>query len=150
MKSIFVVVVVAAFALAEPPLSHSYLPPSPTNRNAGYPKGPDGSLPIIPQVVAARALVNGHLNGARSSLHEHGQVRRGQAQGYDGNSGDLFRNTVDVSSTVSYEADERGFKPQISYEDTEDLTRSNGYNGNANTRNIGNGYKSGQDARSGY
>lgn len=48
---------------------------------------------------------------------------------------------------MSYEADERGFKPQISYEDTEDLTRSNGYNGNANTRN---GYKSGQDARSGY
>ncbi|XP_047509477.1 pro-resilin-like isoform X1 [Pieris napi] len=34
--------------------------------------------------------------------------------------------------TVSYKADERGFKPQISYEDTEDLT--SGYDVNAQNR----------------
>ncbi|CAH2268924.1 jg2794 [Pararge aegeria aegeria] len=50
--------------------------------------------------------------------------------------------------TVSYEADERGFKPQVSYQDSEDLTRSGGYDTNASTRSHANGYQSaGHDAR---
>lgn len=45
---------------------------------------------------------------------------------------------------MSYEADERGFKPQISYEDSEDLARS-GYDSNANNArsNHGNGKQDG-------
>lgn len=39
---------------------------------------------------------------------------------------------------MSYEADERGFKPQISYEDSEDLARSGGYDSNANNLRSGN------------
>lgn len=38
-----------------------------------------------------------------------------------------------LPQTVSYEADERGFKPHISYEETEDASaRSGGYDSNAN------------------
>ncbi|KOB78629.1 putative cuticle protein [Operophtera brumata] len=50
--------------------------------------------------------------------------------------------------TVSYEADEGGFKPQISYEDTEDLTRS-GYDSNANNFRSNNGYQ-GNDQNGGH
>lgn len=42
--------------------------------------------------------------------------------------------------TVSYEADEGGFKPQVSYEDSEDLARS-GYDSNANNFRSNNGYQ---------
>ncbi|CAK1549108.1 unnamed protein product [Leptosia nina] len=45
--------------------------------------------------------------------------------------------------TVSYKADERGFKPQISYRETEDL--SGGYDANANSRSHDNGF-SGHDS----
>ncbi|XP_048000080.1 pro-resilin-like [Leguminivora glycinivorella] len=42
--------------------------------------------------------------------------------------------------TVSYEADERGFKPHISYEDTDVSGRAGGYDSNANNaRSFGNG-----------
>lgn len=40
--------------------------------------------------------------------------------------------------TVSYQADERGFKPKISYESTDDPART-GYDGNTNNLS-GNGY----------
>ncbi|XP_063543218.1 pro-resilin-like [Cydia strobilella] len=39
--------------------------------------------------------------------------------------------------TVSYEADERGFKPHISYEDTDASARSGGYDSNANNARSG-------------
>ncbi|XP_063630412.1 pro-resilin-like [Cydia splendana] len=39
--------------------------------------------------------------------------------------------------TVSYEADEHGFKPHISYEDTDASARSGGYDSNANNARSG-------------
>lgn len=50
-----------------------------------------------------------------------------------------LKHYTNFFQTVSYEADERGFKPQISYENSEDLARSSGYDSNANNvRNGGN------------
>nr|XP_026484201.1 pro-resilin-like [Vanessa tameamea] len=190
MMSIYIVVAVAAFVAAEPPLSKSYLPPSPANRNNGYPQGPAG-FTGAPQVIAARSRDQGFGHGgnavARSSLHDQSaQARLTHSQGYDENAPAFARNTIDVNSepanynfgymvsdfnegtdfghheerleeraqgqyhvvlpdgrkqTVNYEADEHGFKPQVSYQDTEDLTRSNGYD--LNTRSHGNGFNSG-------
>ncbi|CAH2098651.1 unnamed protein product [Euphydryas editha] len=209
MKSI-ILVAVAALVVAEPPLSKSYLPPSPLNRNNNYPQGPAGfagatqgtvAFTGTPQVIAARTLgQNGHRgNGfARSGHYDQGaQARFNQPQGYDENSSAFARNAIDINSepanynfgymvsdinegtdfghheerleeraqgqyhvvlpdgrkqTVNYEADERGFKPQISYQESE-LARSNGYDLNANTRYHGNGYKNGGhlgNERSGY
>ncbi|XP_028178272.1 pro-resilin-like isoform X2 [Ostrinia furnacalis] len=146
MKVLVAVSVLVAFVLAEPPPSNSYLPP-PSN---GYPQGPQSSAP---QVVAARALDQGRGSLARSAPHGasaaaafgrssplghagHGAQGRfavNPEQGYDRNASPFGRNALEESSTVSYEADERGFKPHISYEDSEsDLTRSAGYDSNAN------------------
>lgn len=45
----------------------------------------------------------------------------------------LVKEFFFLSQTVSYEADERGFKPHISYEDSDDASaRSGGYDSNAN------------------
>ncbi|XP_004923750.2 uncharacterized protein LOC101740534 isoform X2 [Bombyx mori] len=154
MKFIVVLMVVAAVAFAEPPPSKSYLPPSPLTRNAGYPQGPHG-FGGAPQVVAARTLegqgIHGafghgqaghddheddsiHGNGfARGSHHGHGfgaQGRHADQQGYDHNAAAFGRNAVEVDATVSYQADERGFKPHISYEESEDAR--SGYDANAN------------------
>ncbi|XP_045457408.1 pro-resilin-like [Melitaea cinxia] len=195
-----ILLAVATFVVAEPPLSKSYLPPSFANRNNGYPQGPAGfagapqaNVPFTgaPQVIAARALgQNGHRgNGLTRSGHydQSTQARFNQPQGYDENSSEFARNAIDISSepanynfgymvndynegtdfghheerledraqgqyhvvlpdgrkqTVNYEADERGFKPKISYQES-DLVRSNGYDLNANTRSHGNGYKNG-------
>ncbi|XP_023946134.1 pro-resilin-like [Bicyclus anynana] len=202
MKCIFVVITVAAYAVAELPPSNSYLPPSPSGRNAGYPQGPQPgpSFPGAPQVIAARNIEQGLGNGySRSSSHDHsaqGRLSASGSQGYDDNSAAYARNAIDANAepanynfgymvndfnegtdfghheerleekaqgqyhvvlpdgrkqTVNYEADERGFKPQVSYEDSEDLTHSEGYDGNANTRNHGNGYQSnGHDDARGY
>ncbi|XP_045781213.1 pro-resilin-like [Maniola jurtina] len=49
------------------------------------------------------------------------------------------------TQTVSYEADERGFKPQVSYQDSEQLARSGGYD--ADTRSH---HTSGRDDIRGY
>ncbi|XP_050357841.1 pro-resilin-like [Nymphalis io] len=193
MMSIFFVVAVAAFVAAEPPLSKSYLPPSPANRNNGYPQGPQpAGFTGVPEVIAARSRDQGFGrsgNGfVKSSLHDQSaHARLTHSQGYDENS-PFARNAIDAKSepanynfgymvsdfnegtdfghheerleeraqgqyhvvlpdgrkqTVSYEADERGFKPQVSYQDTEDLARSNGYDSNANSRNHGNGFNNG-------
>ena len=48
------------------------------------------------------------------------------------NSWSTYNNFLSNFQTVSYEADERGFKPQISYEDSADLAHSGGYDNNAN------------------
>ncbi|XP_075987762.1 uncharacterized protein LOC142984208 [Anticarsia gemmatalis] len=80
-------------------------------------------------------MVNDYQEGTDFGHHEERQEERAQGEYHvvlpDGR-----------KQTVSYEADERGFKPQISYEDTEDLARS-GYDSNANnfrSGNHGNGY----------
>ncbi|XP_061725304.1 pro-resilin-like isoform X2 [Cydia pomonella] len=155
MKTIIATAVLVAITLAEPPPSNSYLPPA-AGRSGGYPSGgPQGS-----GVIAARSGLDhgldhhdhGHAaqgNGfARSGLnglsgghgsHGHGQQARfGQEQqGYDHNAAAFGRNALEESATVSYEADERGFKPHISYEDTDASARSGGYDSNANNARSG-------------
>ncbi|XP_050555862.1 pro-resilin-like isoform X1 [Spodoptera frugiperda] len=80
-------------------------------------------------------MVNDYQEGTDFGHHEERQDERAQGEYHvvlpDGR-----------KQTVSYEADERGFKPQISYEDSEDLARSGGYDGNANNArsNQANGY----------
>ncbi|XP_063835418.1 pro-resilin-like [Ostrinia nubilalis] len=71
-------------------------------------------------------MVNDYQEGTDFGHHEERQEERAQGEYHvvlpDGR-----------KQTVSYEADERGFKPHISYEDSEsDLTRSAGYDSNAN------------------
>ncbi|CAB3256081.1 unnamed protein product [Arctia plantaginis] len=77
-------------------------------------------------------MVNDFQEGTDFGHHEERQEKKAQGEYHvvlpDGR-----------KQTVSYEADERGFKPQISYEDSEDLARSSGYDSNANNvRNGGN------------
>uniref|UniRef100_A0A2A4JMP9 Cuticle protein n=1 Tax=Heliothis virescens TaxID=7102 RepID=A0A2A4JMP9_HELVI len=80
-------------------------------------------------------MVNDYQEGTDFGHHEERQEERAQGEYHvvlpDGR-----------KQTVSYEADERGFKPQISYEDSEDLGRSGGYDSNANNArsNQVNGY----------
>ncbi|CAH0598660.1 unnamed protein product [Chrysodeixis includens] len=82
-------------------------------------------------------MVNDYNEGTDFGHHEERQEEHAQGQYHvvlpDGR-----------KQTVSYEADERGFKPQISYEDSEDLARS-GYDSNANNArsNHGNGKQDG-------
>ncbi|KAM3968957.1 uncharacterized protein ACR2FA_002620 [Aphomia sociella] len=192
------VAVLVAFAAAEPPPSHSYLPPSPGNQ--GY-QGSGSFSGSGPQVVAARSL-EGHNQGprnhhgsngfARNDHHGHGPQARFSGngdQGYDQNAAPFGRNGLDDANpepanynfgymvndyqegtdfghheerqeeraqgeyhvvlpdgrkqTVSYEADERGFKPQISYQDNDFDAhgRSNGYDSNSNNvRSNGGGH----------
>ncbi|XP_039761436.1 pro-resilin-like [Pararge aegeria] len=199
MKCLFVIIMFAAFAMAELPPSNSYLPPPPSSRNTGYPQGPQAvPFPGAPQVIAARNLEPGRglsSSFSRGGSHDHSaQGRLGSgSEGYNDNSAAYGRNDIDAipepanynfgymvtdfnegtdfghheerleekaqgeyhvvlpdgrKQTVSYEADERGFKPQVSYQDSEDLTRSGGYDTNASTRSHANGYQSaGHDAR---
>lgn len=69
-------------------------------------------------------MVNDYQEGTDFGHHEERQEERAQGEYHvvlpDGR-----------KQTVSYEADERGFKPQISYEESGALARS-GYDGNAN------------------
>ncbi|XP_022125066.2 pro-resilin-like isoform X2 [Pieris rapae] len=127
----------------------------------GPPSGPAFQAGTAPQIIAARTLPGSGLsNGfARSGTHDHTIARfNGNQHGYDSAVG---RNAFEQSSgtefghreerqeetaegeyhvvlpdgrkqTVSYKADERGFKPQISYEETEDLRA--GYDVNAQNR----------------
>ncbi|KAF9405296.1 hypothetical protein HW555_013914 [Spodoptera exigua] len=80
-------------------------------------------------------MVNDYQEGTDFGHHEERQDERAQGEYHvvlpDGR-----------KQTVSYKADERGFKPQISYEESEDLGRSGGYDNNANNArsNQGNGY----------
>ncbi|XP_059045873.1 pro-resilin-like [Achroia grisella] len=82
--------------------------PEPANYNFGY-------------------MVNDHQEGTDFGHHEERQEEKAMGEYHvvlpDGR-----------KQTVSYEADERGFKPQISYEDGESdsFGRSNGYDSNAN------------------
>ncbi|XP_049881969.1 pro-resilin-like [Pectinophora gossypiella] len=213
MKTIIATVCLVAMALAEPPPSNSYLPPSPSSRSGGYPQGgPQGHGAhgghgghgglgqAGPQIVAARNLDHGRAAGGfGKSAGGHGhkaQARFGgqgyDQQGYDANASPFGRSGLDDEEparynfgymvndyqegtdfghheerqderaegeyhvvlpdgrkqTVSYEADERGFKPHISYEDSDALARSNGgYDSNANNLQHG-GHANGANARS--
>ncbi|XP_053620682.1 pro-resilin-like isoform X2 [Plodia interpunctella] len=161
MKVIIATTLLVVLALAEPPPapSHSYLPPS-SRSQQGYSQGPPSGYAATagPQIVAARTLGQGrgaHDHGphgaaaqgndfARSGLHAHGSLgargRNSQSgypsgdQGYDQNASPFGRNALDdANPTVSYEADERGFKPHISYEDADsDSFGRSGYDSNAN------------------
>ncbi|XP_022828603.1 pro-resilin-like isoform X2 [Spodoptera litura] len=88
-----------------------------------------------PNSAARNALEEINSEGTDFGHHEERQDERAQGEYHvvlpDGR-----------KQTVSYEADERGFKPQISYEDSEDLGRSGGYDNNANNArsNQANGY----------
>ncbi|XP_026758527.2 pro-resilin-like [Galleria mellonella] len=91
--------------------------PEPANYNFGY-------------------MVNDYQEGTDFGHHEERQDERAMGEYHvvlpDGR-----------KQTVSYEADERGFKPQISYEDSESDAhgRSNGYDSNANNvRSNGGGH----------
>ncbi|XP_047509478.1 pro-resilin-like isoform X2 [Pieris napi] len=113
---------------------------------------------IAARTLTGAGLSNGF---ARSGTHDHTIARfNGNQHGYD-SAIPVGRNAIEQASgtefghreerqeetaegeyhvvlpdgrkqTVSYKADERGFKPQISYEDTEDLT--SGYDVNAQNR----------------
>ncbi|KAF9806865.1 hypothetical protein SFRURICE_006780, partial [Spodoptera frugiperda] len=123
-----------------------YLPPPSSSRGAGYPQGPVNQN-FGPQIVAARTLDGGqgraghgaHAHGghgaqANGSAQDHGAAphARHSAEEPAGYANSARNALEELNSTVSYEADERGFKPQISYEDSEDLARSGGYDSNAN------------------
>ncbi|KAJ8708081.1 hypothetical protein PYW08_010447 [Mythimna loreyi] len=90
-------------------------------------------------------MVNDYQEGTDFGHHEERQEERAQGEYHvvlpDGR-----------KQTVSYEADERGFKPQISYEDSEDLARAGGYGSNANNvrSNQDNGYKNHANHDGGY
>ncbi|KAL0859807.1 hypothetical protein ABMA27_010151 [Loxostege sticticalis] len=76
-------------------------------------------------------MVSDYQEGTDFGHHEERQEERAQGEYHvvlpDGR-----------KQTVSYEADERGFKPHISYEDSDsDLTRSGGYDSNANNLRSG-------------
>ncbi|XP_045507687.1 pro-resilin-like [Colias croceus] len=184
MKVFIVVAIFVMAAVAEPPISKSYLPPP--SSKSGYSQGPASFQAGGPQVIAARNLENAHGHGfARNNPERPGaRFAVGHEHGYDnGIARDAFEASSEPANynfgymvndfnegtdfghheerqeetargeyhvvlpdgrkqTVSYKADERGFKPQISYEETEDLTR--GYDANANSRgNHDNGYHGG-------
>ncbi|XP_073965722.1 uncharacterized protein isoform X2 [Choristoneura fumiferana] len=92
----------------------------------------------------ARNGLGGGLGGHGSHGHGQGpQARFGQEQGYDHNAAAFGRNGLEeASGTVSYEADERGFKPHISYEDTDATGRAGGYDSNAANARSGHGHDS--------
>ncbi|KAG7295288.1 hypothetical protein JYU34_022293 [Plutella xylostella] len=154
MKTFVACAAMLAVAMAEPPPSNSYLPPSPNQRSAGYTNGgypsPNSAAagPAgLPQVLAARSNQNGFARNG-PGFGSQGAP----SQGYDQNAGTFARNALEQQNqTVTYEADERGFKPRISYEETDNFSRSaGGYDANANNRieqngvgNHGNGVHNG-------
>ncbi|XP_011567470.3 pro-resilin isoform X1 [Plutella xylostella] len=199
MKTFVACAAMLAVAMAEPPPSNSYLPPSPNQRSAGYTNGgypsPNSAAagPAgLPQVLAARSNQNGFARNGQGFGSQGAP-----SQGYDQNAGAFARNALEQQNqepanynfeymvsdydqgtefghheerenesargeysvvlpdgrrqTVTYEADERGFKPRISYEETDNFARSaGGYDANANNRieqngvgNHGNGIHNG-------
>ncbi|XP_050680246.1 pro-resilin-like [Leptidea sinapis] len=179
MKSVVVFVTAIIMAVAEPPISKSYLPP-PSN---GFSQGPAGFQSGLPQVVAARSLAQSNNLGLSRSTNNNAERRFVNSRsGYEENRPSLFaaRNSLESDEpayynfgymvndfvegtdfghheerqeeranggyhvvlpdgrkqTVSYQADQSGFKPRITYEDqdSEELTRS-GYDANANNYN---------------
>ncbi|XP_073965721.1 uncharacterized protein isoform X1 [Choristoneura fumiferana] len=80
-------------------------------------------------------MVNDFQEGTDFGHHEERQEERAQGEYHvvlpDGR-----------KQTVSYEADERGFKPHISYEDTDATGRAGGYDSNAANARSGHGHDS--------
>ncbi|KAL4707525.1 hypothetical protein ACJJTC_000277 [Scirpophaga incertulas] len=163
MKLLVVITVFVVATFAEPPVSKSYLPPSSQGGYPQGPQN-FGSAPQVvaarslePQGHKGLERSNG-IHGSHGSHGSHGQGHGGHSddlangfgrsalghgaqgrfaggnQGYDHNASPFGRNALEESSTVSYEADERGFKPHITYEDTESdaAARNGGYDSNAN------------------